>query len=240
MTNSRRAFLQGIAGASLLPRQAAPGGPRPNLVYLHSHDTGRYVQPFGQSIPTPNLQRLAAEGLLFRQAFSAAPTCSPSRAALLTGQCAHQSGMLGLAHRGFSLDDYNQHIVHTLHAAGYHSVLAGLQHVAAKPETIGYQELLHPASMQAADVASGAELFLSRAGDQPFFLDVGFFETHREYPAPTAADDPRYTLPRSPFPTRRRRAGIWPRIMPAHAGWIRAWDEFWMRWTATVSRPTPW
>jgi arylsulfatase A-like enzyme len=108
--------------------------------------------------------------------------------------------MLGLAHRGFSLSDYQQHLIHTLHSAGYHSVLAGIQHVAAKPETIGYKELLRPASVKAADVAPGAEQFLSRAGSQPFFLDVGFFETHREYPQPTAADDPRYTQPPLPIP----------------------------------------
>jgi arylsulfatase A-like enzyme len=54
--------------------------------------------------------------------------------------------------------------------------------------------------VKAADVAPGAEQFLSRAGSQPFFLDVGFFETHREYPQPTAADDPRYTQPPLPIP----------------------------------------
>ena len=110
-------------------RQKMPAAPmdstanfRPNIVYIHSHDSGRYLSPYGQSVPTPNLQRLAQEGILFRKAFSAAPTCSPSRAALLTGLYPHSSGMLGLAHRGFSLNDYQQHIVHTLKAAGYTSV----------------------------------------------------------------------------------------------------------------------
>jgi N-sulfoglucosamine sulfohydrolase len=70
-----------------------------NIVYLHSHDTGRYVSPYGFDVPTPHLQAFADEGVTFRQAFSAAPTCSPSRAALLTGRSAHGSGMLGLAHR---------------------------------------------------------------------------------------------------------------------------------------------
>lgn len=191
---SRRELLQSSAGALLT------NSSRPNIVYLHSHDSGRYLQPYGQPIPTPNLRRLAEEGVLFRQAFSAAPTCSPSRASLLTGQCAHSNGMLGLAHRGFSMTDYRRHIIHTLHDGGYHSVLAGLQHVAAKPETIGFRELLHPRSTKAADVAPLAAQFLSRAGSQPFFLDVGFFETHREYPEPTAADDARYTQPPMPLP----------------------------------------
>lgn len=47
---------------------------RPNIPYLHSHDSGRYVQPYGHPVPTPNLQRLAEEGVLFRHAFNAALT----------------------------------------------------------------------------------------------------------------------------------------------------------------------
>ena len=49
---------------------------RPNVVLLHSHNTGRFVQPYGYAVPTPHLQRLAEQGVLFRQAFAAAPTCS--------------------------------------------------------------------------------------------------------------------------------------------------------------------
>ena len=52
----------------------------PNVLYLHSHDTGRYVQPYGHQVPTPNIQRLADQGVLFRQAFCAVPACSGPRA----------------------------------------------------------------------------------------------------------------------------------------------------------------
>ena len=147
---ARREFLKacavGTGGATLahpaaasaltLGDRATPG--RPNILYVHSHDTGRYIQSYGFDVPTPNLHRIGSEGVLFRQAFSAAPTCSPSRAALLTGMCPHSSGMLGLAHRGFVLNDYRQHVLHTLRGAGYTSTLIGLQHVARAPETIGY------------------------------------------------------------------------------------------------------
>lgn len=203
-SHSRRRFLQSLPAVSFAGAANAAESARPNIVYLHSHDSGRYLQPYGYAVPTPNLQRLAGEGVLFRQAFSGAPTCSPSRAALLTGQCAHQSGMLGLAHRGFSLNDYKQHIVHTFRAAGYISVLAGIQHVAARPETIGYDEVLTPKSMSAVQVAPGAVEFLNRRPIKPFFLDVGFFETHREYPKPTTADDPRYIQPPVPLPDTRQ------------------------------------
>lgn len=209
---SRRSFLRKAAagaGAQIVASgvQGQTRGARPNIIYIHSHDSGRYLSPYGHDVPTPNLKRLAADGVLFRRAFSAAPTCSPSRASLLTGQCAHRNGMLGLAHRGFSMDDYRRHVLYTLRDAGYHSVLAGLQHIAARPETIGYDELLRPRTTAAENVAPKAVEFLNRRPSQPFFLDVGFFETHREYPEPTPEDDPRFMLPPAPIPDTPQTRG---------------------------------
>jgi N-sulfoglucosamine sulfohydrolase len=204
---SRRTFLHGMVAASVAIKTASAAVDldsttkfRPNIVYIHSHDSGRYLEPYGQSVPTPNLQQLAQEGILFRKAFSAAPTCSPSRAALLTGLNPHSSGMLGLAHRGFSLNDYRQHIVHTLKPAGYTSVLAGLQHVAKEPGTIGYDVILPHKDTSAVHVTPAAVAFLDGRPASPFFLDVGFFETHREYPEATPEDKADYSpLPR-PIP----------------------------------------
>src|ERR1700759_1905092 len=110
----------------------------PNILYLNSHDTGRYVQPYGHAIPTPNIQWLADQGVMFRNAFCAAPSCSGSRAALLTGSYCHNNGMMCLAHRGFALNDPRRHIVHTLHEAGYHTEMIGEQHVSASPDELGY------------------------------------------------------------------------------------------------------
>ena len=173
---------------------------RPNIVYIHSHDTGRYVAPYGHAVATPNIQWLAEQGVLFRQAFCAAPTCSPSRAALLTGQCAHSTGMLGLAHRGFKLHDYNQHLVHTLRTAGYYSALAGMQHVAKDAVAIGYDAIIGTPAV--AEVA--AKEFLDNAPQQPFFLDVGFAETHRmgnsHFTSPGPDGDARYCLPPPALP----------------------------------------
>lgn len=173
---------------------------RPNILYLHSHDTGRYIQPYGHSIPTPNLQRLAEQGILFRRNFCAAPTCSPSRAALVTGQCAHSSGMIGLAHRGFSLTDYTQHIVHTLRRAGYTSTLIGTQHVARDAEMIGYDEVVRTSGHRAAHIAQAALPFFEDAPKEPFFLSVGFSETHRRFPEAGPEDDAQYCLPPAPLP----------------------------------------
>jgi N-sulfoglucosamine sulfohydrolase len=170
---------------------------RPNILYLHSHDTGRYIQPYGHAVATPRLQQLAEQGVLFRQAFSAAPTCSPSRAALLTGQAPHSSGMLGLAHRGFALSDYRQHLVHTLRAAGYYTALFGMQHEARDPAALGYDQLWVESS-HVPHVAPQVAAFLANQPHQPFFLSVGFFETHREFPEPD--EIPHYCAPPQPLP----------------------------------------
>lgn len=192
----------------------------PNILYLHSHDTGRYVSPYGHALPTPHIQRFAEEGVVFRQAFCAAPTCSPSRAALLTGQAPHSAGMTGLAHRGFSLNDYGQHLIHTLRGAGYRSTLIGVQHVAPEAETIGYDEVVPLESREARHVAPAAAAFLRRAPKQPFFLSVGTTETHREYPDP-GEDDGRYLRPPAPLPD----VPAIRRDMAAYAASLRRLDD---------------
>src|SRR4051794_13165891 len=153
----------------------------PNILYLHSHDTGRYVQPYGFPVVTPNIQRLADQGLLFRQAFCAVPTCSGSRACLLSGQYGHSNGMLGLAHRGWELNDYTQHIVHTLRQAGYHSTLIGEQHISKQPDVIGYDRVVKVPSTQVRAIAPLAIEAITNPPEQPWFMSIGFFETHREF-----------------------------------------------------------
>ena len=179
--------------------------PKPNILYIHSHDTGRYLQPYGHAIPTPNLQRLAERGVLFRRAYCAAPTCSPSRAALLTGQSPHSAGMLGLANRGFVLADFRQHIIHTLKSAGYTSALAGIQHLTSAKfhhgaEAVGYDHIL---TTDHNDAHSAAVDFIKSSPEQPFWLTVGFFENHREFP--TAHDvNPDHVQPPAGLPDSPR------------------------------------
>jgi N-sulfoglucosamine sulfohydrolase len=178
----------------------------PNILYLHTHDTGRMVSPYGQAAPTPRLQRFAEEGVVFRNAFSAAPTCSPSRAALLTGQAPHSAGMLGLAHRGFGLKDYSQHLVHTLERHGYRTAMVGVQHVAAgrdEGSVIGYSEHLAASGTRAEAVVPAATEYLRRDHDRPFFLSVGFMETHTlpgESTFGYPPEDSRYVVPPSTMP----------------------------------------
>jgi N-sulfoglucosamine sulfohydrolase len=183
---------------------------RPNILYIHSHDTGRYVQPYGFQVPTPNIQLLADQGVLFREAFCAAPTCSGSRASLLTGQYCHNNGMMGLAHRGWTLNDYGKHWVHTLREAGYRSVLIGEQHIATDPRVIGFDRIIEMDSHRAEAVAPTTIEALHEQPEGPWFMSVGFFETHRSFFAPTSVRDTLYSLPPTGLPdtvvTRRDMA----------------------------------
>ena len=185
---------------------------RPNILYIHSHDTGRYVQPYGFQVPTPNIQMLADQGVLFREAFCAAPTCSGSRASLLTGQYCHNNGMMGLAHRGWTLNDYGEHWVHTLREAGYRSVLIGEQHISTDPRVIGFDRVVEVDSHRAEAVAPTTIETLHQQPEGPWFLSVGFFETHRSFFAPTSVRDTLYSLPPTGLPdvpaTRRDMAAF--------------------------------
>jgi arylsulfatase A-like enzyme len=172
----------------------------PNILYLHSHDTGRWVQPYGHQIPTPNIQMLADQGALFRQAFSAGPTCSGSRASLLTGQYPHSNGMMGLAHRGWRLNDYEHHLIHPLREAGYRSELIGEQHVSEDLDVLGYDEV-HRVDRSHVELVAPAAVKVLRAGiPEPWFLSVGFFETHRSWFEPTSVRDSLYSLPPANLP----------------------------------------
>jgi arylsulfatase A-like enzyme len=112
--------------------------------------------------------------------------------------------MLGLAHRGFSLYDHRQHILHTLRKVGYYSALIGEEHLSKDPTAMGYDRVSKLEGYQADIVAPGAIEMLSNGLPQPFFLSVGFFETHREFLKPSSIKDANYSLPPAPLPDTPR------------------------------------
>lgn len=181
----------------------------PNILYLHSHDSGRLLSPFGGRASTPNLQRLADEGVCYRSAFCVGPTCSPSRAGLLTGQYPHQVGQWGLSNFGYPLAKPGCHLVRHLQVNGYRAALMGVQHVTADERDLGYDDVRPEViggamghadpKMSAPEVALAACDWLTRHGhgSLPWFLDVGMVETHTNaakqipadrVPAPDAID----------------------------------------------------
>ena len=186
-----------------------------NILYIHTHDSGRYFHHYGcTDAPTGHLTEWAlGEGLTFRKAYTASPTCSPSRAVLLTGQYPHTNGMVGLAHRGFSLNDYSLHLTGFLKSKGYHTALCGVQHEAKdcfdqteSGKIIGYDENISseidmtgfPGDFTARwdkDNAEKAAEWLSKPDRPPFFLSFGLYSTHREFPSACYTDPQRLKPP---------------------------------------------
>ena len=73
-----------LSGWAFLSPVSAQTPPPPNIVVILADDLGYGdLSCFGSSIPTPNLDRMAKEGIRFRSFYAASPVCSPSRAGLL-------------------------------------------------------------------------------------------------------------------------------------------------------------
>lgn len=169
-----------------------------NIIYFHTHDSGRFLLPYGENTPNQNLLNFAKDALLFRNSFTVSPTCSPSRACMLTGTYPQVNGMMGLAHRGFNLKDYKMHLASFLNSNGYHTALCGVQHEIGHAITgdysrlhaLGYDEILttpYDGKIDLVDwdlqnAENVCEFLEGRDQSKPFFLSFGLESTHREYP----------------------------------------------------------
>ncbi len=116
---------------------------RPNIVLIMADDMGYSdIGSFGGEIPTPNLDRMAAQGLRFRQFYNMA-RCCPSRASLMTGLFPHQTGIGHMTEEPANPDAENwgtygyqgflnrdcATIAELLKPAGYHTYMAGKWHL---------------------------------------------------------------------------------------------------------------
>ena len=91
-------------------------------------------------------------------------------------------------------------------------MLIGEEHLAKDPNDSGYDLVSKVEGSQADIIAPAAIELLNHDLPQPFFLSVGFFETHRDFLNPSSIDDIKYSLPPAPLPdtyeTRRDMAGF--------------------------------
>ncbi len=191
---TRRRFLKGVGVAgALLPIGCEPIGseaePRRlgRILVITADDLGwKDLSCYGNvEVQTPNIDRLAREGVSFDYAFDVTSSCSPSRATYITGQYPHTHGLTGLSHRfpELALPAGYQTLPALLQQAGFYTALEGKWDVAnwAPVEGYGYDELLNSILLSLRIQSSqNALTFIDDHQGEPFYLELNFINTHRD------------------------------------------------------------
>src|SRR5699024_6555106 len=111
---------------------------RPNIIFIMSDDHGyQAVSEYGYGLnETPNIDRIAEEGVMFNRATVTNSLCAPSRAVILTGKYSHINGKIDIARSDYDWDQDN--FAKHLQANGYQTALIGKVHLEGKPQGFDY------------------------------------------------------------------------------------------------------
>ena len=183
----REALKTALAGAAPV-RSSALSSSRPNILFLMADQfradcIGADGNP---AIQTPNLDRIAREGALFRCAYSSMPTCTPARSALLTGLAPWNHGMLRMIRMA---DHYPVVKPKSLREAGYYTMAIGKMHYHPQRHSHGFHNMVLDESSRAETPEYRSDYrswFYSEApGADPDVTGIGFNDyTARPYALP--------------------------------------------------------
>jgi arylsulfatase A-like enzyme len=188
-----------LAAAVLMPMSSALAADRPNIVFIMSDDhAAQAISAYGSRVnTTPNIDRLAREGMRLDDVFVTNSICTPSRAAILTGQYAHRNGV-PVFNR---FDSARVTVAKLLQQAGYYTGMVGKWHLGSDPAGFDRWEILPGQGVYTdpifytatgetkytgryvtdviTDVAIG--VLKNRPRDRPFFLMVHHKAPHRPW-----------------------------------------------------------
>jgi len=154
---------------------------RPNILLIVSEDNGPEIGCYGVSeVTTPNIDRLAEEGLLFEKAFVTYSVCSPSRSTLFTGLYPHQNGQIGLATHRFRMYESFKTLPVYMKEEGYRTGCLGKIHINPESAVPWDFHKIPQSNFDKKDLnayARHAADFMGQ-GDDPFFIMVNFPDPH--------------------------------------------------------------
>ena len=184
-------ILLAIAASAAEPAPKA----HPNILWLIAEDFGPHLGCYGTTeVWTPNLDRLAAEGVRYTRFFTTAPVCSPSRSAFMTGM--YQTTIGAHNHRSHRDDGYTlpagvRVLTDWLRDAGYFAANVIEMPPEFKFRGTGKTDWNFTYKGRPFDSDKWGDLKTHR----PFYAQVNFQETHRRFNAPKRADPAKVEIP---------------------------------------------
>jgi len=207
--------LCGIVAAAVLPgtlvaEESSAAASRPNLLWIVADDLGLDLACYGEPhVSTPNLDRLASEGVLFTRAFATSPVCSSSRSAYITGMYQTSIG----AHHHRAIDAFPElpepvvPLPQLLKEAGYCTTNQSSELAPRRRAKTDFNFLY-----EAEDLFSG-EHYREAAAGQPFFAQIQIYPPHRPFP-------------RDPVEPERLEGLVLPPYYPEHPLVRRDWAAY--------------
>lgn len=205
-----------VAAPGLLRAADKTTSSRPNIVIVIADDMAWHdCGPYGsKTVRTPNIDRLAKQGLTFRQAFTATAMCSPTRQQLYTGLFPVRNGAYPNHSR---VKPGTKSLVHHLGALGYRVALSGKKHIGPR---------------KSFPFEPGTEQFVTRDARQPFCLVVASNHPHAPWNAgPRDYDPAKLKLPPYLADNAETRASL-----AAYYSEVTAFDGVVGKWMSVIDK----